>query len=137
MGQIYSLLINDSSCTKRELFYKKQDLFEEQTQSDAALNDISTFLGCPLWRLGINSSSKGLIAGHLIISYEDNIISSHTDKTIIVPYELSNMQSLSTEAKFILIVEKDTVFQRLIDDNIFNKFKNELLLITVSGLFLL
>lgn len=132
LGQIYALLVTGSSCTKRELYYKNQELFPDQLTSDSTLNDISCMLNCPLWDLGVNSSPKGLVAGHLTLVYVEKEVVYDTVKGHGVPADLSNIKKLSSCAKFMLIVEKDTVFQRLLDDHIFDKLEKEMILITVS-----
>lgn len=119
-----------STCTKRELYYKKPELFVDQITSDIALNDVSCLLDCPLWELGVFSSSKGLVAGDLTIKYNNSNIVYSKEKGSNVPSDLINIESVSSNAKLALIVEKDTVFQRLIDDKIFDKFN--LILLTVS-----
>lgn len=133
LKQIYSLLITDSTSTKRELYYKNQDLFRSQSESNAALNAISCLLDYPLWKLGVVSSPKGLIAGNLKLVYDTKETIFTKEKGATIPADLSNVKKIVSDADFILVVEKDTVFQRLIDDDIFNKFEQKMLLVTVSS----
>lgn len=136
LGQIYSLQISGSTTTKRELYYRNLELFSTQTESDTALNDISYMLGYPLWKIGVLSSPKGLIAGDLRLVYEEKEILYTKNKVMTVPADLADIKDLSSDASLILIIEKDTVFQRLIDDGIFTKFDQSIILITVRNLII-
>lgn len=49
---------------------------------------------------------------------------------ISIPQEIINITRLSSTAKFILIVEKDAAFQKLLDEDILNKL-GPLIIITV------
>lgn len=50
---------------------------------------------------------------------------------IAIVEELLKFKKIETKVEFVLVVEKDTVFRRLIDDRIFEKIPN-VLLVTVS-----
>lgn len=119
-----------SNCTKRELFYRNLELFKSQIQVNEALNHISRLLETPLWELGVFSTSKGLLAGDLVVVYDDNEINYGKEKADIVPTDLLSVKEFRSGAKCILVVEKDTVLTRLIDDAIFDVLN--VILITVS-----
>lgn len=65
------------------------------------------------------STSKGLIAGNLRYMEEDGtrVQCTCSATATAVPTNIQGMQHLITDAKFLLIVEKDATFQRLLDDN--------------------
>lgn len=63
--EIYKLLSKNTSCTKRELYYRDTDLMVSQNAVNKALEDICILLNVSQWELGILSSSKGLVAGDL------------------------------------------------------------------------
>lgn len=131
IGQIHSLLVTNSTCTKRELYYRNVEMFSDQTCVNTALNHISALLETPLWELGVMSTSKGIVAGDLTVIYEESRIQYTQEKGDTVPSDLSGIIGIESKADFVLIVEKDTVFKRLFDDGIF-KFLN-VILITVSS----
>ena len=50
-----------------------------------------------------------------------NII-GHIFKGVLIPNLISLSQDIRVDALFVLIVEKEATFQRLIDDNFLNKY---------------
>ncbi|XP_077913452.1 meiotic recombination protein SPO11 isoform X2 [Halichoerus grypus] len=69
------------------------------------------------------STSKGLIAGNLRYMEEDGTSVHCTcgSTAVAVPSNIQGIRNLITDAKFLLIVEKDATFQRLLDDNFCNR----------------
>nr|XP_020760873.1 meiotic recombination protein SPO11 isoform X3 [Odocoileus virginianus texanus] len=106
----------------RDIYYTDSQLFGNQTVVDNIINDISCMLKVPRRSLHILSTSKGLIAGDLKYLEEDGTKVNCTRATAVaVPSNIQGIQNLITDAKFLLIVEKDATFQRLLDDNFCNK----------------
>ena len=58
-----------------------------------------------------------------------NII-GHIFKGVLIPNLISLSQDIRVDALFVLIVEKEATFQRLIDDHFFSKYSA--ILITVN-----
>ncbi|XP_063701627.1 meiotic recombination protein SPO11 [Culicoides brevitarsis] len=134
LSQIYNLLMTNTTSTKRELYYRDVELTESQRLTDAVLNDISCLLDEPLWKLGVLSSSKGLIVGDLVISMSNGtLVDCRSDQGTIVPADISSISGVESSAKYILIVEKDTVFKKLLDDDIFGRISTKLILVTGKG----
>ena len=76
-------------------------------------------LGIPRMELSLHGTSKGLVAGSLImrVSEDLEIDCSTTLTGELVPQDVESIKELVSEAEFILVVEKDSSFQKLIDDN--------------------
>lgn len=51
----------------------------------------------------------------------------------LIPQVISKITKIVTNARFILIVEKDSVFQKLLDDDVPNKLPRSFIMITVSN----
>ncbi|KAM9589972.1 meiotic recombination protein SPO11 isoform 3-T3 [Trichechus inunguis] len=119
LSMIYKLVQSNTYATKRDIYYTDSQLFGNQTVVDNIINDISCLLKVPRRSLHILSTSKGLIAGNLSYIEEDGTRVNCTgcSTAVAVP---SNIQGLRN-AKFLLIVEKDATFQRLLDDNFCSK----------------
>lgn len=130
MSKIHFLVSSQTTCTKRELFYANLDLFHSQKQVDYALTYLTRLFDVPQWKLGVLSCSKGLVAGDLTIVSKSGEFSYSKEKFDTVPADLMEIKQYRSRAECILIVEKDTVFERLIDDRVFG-YAN-LILITVS-----
>lgn len=132
---IYRLLATNSSATKREIYYKNADFFVTQNAVSTALNDICLMLGAYPWELNIHSSTKGIMVGAIVLIAPDNQeidFSLHMSGTVL-PSNVTDIKGIRTTAKFLLIVEKDTVFKRLVQDGIFEKLGSDMILITARG----
>ena len=134
MSYIHTMLYTNTKCTKRELYYNNPTLMKDQSFVDSALSEISIFLNVPLWELNVLSSSKGLVAGHLqMITEKDEVINCNNNTGTLVPSEVLQLKSIRIDADFVLILEKDTVFKRLLDDGILDKCRSKVVLITAKG----
>uniref|UniRef100_A0A8C5B9E2 DNA topoisomerase (ATP-hydrolyzing) n=1 Tax=Gadus morhua TaxID=8049 RepID=A0A8C5B9E2_GADMO len=111
---IYKLVQSNSYATKRDIYYNDTQLFGYQRAVDCIVDDISCMLQVPRRTLHVLATSKGFLCGDLSYLEGDgsrvNCLSSSAVRTYIV-----------SSAKFVLIVEKDATFQRLIDDDFCSK----------------
>ncbi|NXO05114.1 SPO11 protein, partial [Rhinopomastus cyanomelas] len=123
LSMIYKMVQSNTYATKRDIFYSDTLLFGSQTVVDNIVNDISCMLKIPRRSLHILSTSKGSVAGNLSYTEEDGTkVSCTCSGTVLsVPSNVEGIKNLISHAKFILIVEKDATFQRLLDDNFCNK----------------
>ncbi|KAL7026491.1 hypothetical protein ACKWTF_005043 [Chironomus riparius] len=132
LGEIYKLLGQNITCTKRELYYRDVELTKSQVSVNKAIDEICSLLNVQCWELGVLSTSKGLVAGDLrIITDEDELIDYSTTNS--VPQKPSGIKSMESNAEYVLVVEKDTVFTRLIEENIMEKIGKKIILITAKG----
>ncbi|KAM9065317.1 meiotic recombination protein SPO11 isoform 3-T3 [Sarcophilus harrisii] len=130
LSMIYKLVQSNTYATKRDIYYTDIQLFGNQSVVDNIINDISCMLKVPRRNLHILSTSKGLIAGNLSYIEEDGTKVNCTCGSTVVAVP-SNIQGIRN-AKFLLIVEKDATFQRLLDDNFCNKL-SPCIIITGKG----
>ncbi|XP_035561718.1 meiotic recombination protein SPO11 isoform X16 [Canis lupus familiaris] len=89
----------------KDIYYTDSQLFGNQTVVDNIINDISCMLKVPRMSLHI---------------------------AVAVPSNIQGIRNLITDAKFLLIVEKDATFQRLLDDNFCNRM-SPCIMITGKG----
>ncbi|XP_039267430.2 meiotic recombination protein SPO11-like [Styela clava] len=121
LSMIYKLLQSNQTATKRDLFYNDPKLFKSQTTLDHLVDDIGCMLGVPRHMLHVVATSKGCIAGDLKLICEDGEIidCSESASGVSVPVQIHSVTSvLSKTAKFILVIEKDATFQRLLSENL-------------------
>lgn len=132
MSEIYKMLRRNLTCAKRELYYRDVELYRTQESVNRAVDTVCTMLNVQEFELGIVSTSKGLIAGNLIINIGEERIDCSTTRA--VPSNPSAITSFESDAEFVLVVEKDTVFQRLVGDiaNI-KQIKTNIILVTAKG----
>ncbi|XP_066417870.1 meiotic recombination protein SPO11 [Molothrus aeneus] len=123
LSMIYKMVQSNTYATKRDIYYSDTLLFGSQSVVDQIINDISCMLKIPRRSLHVLSTTKGFVAGNLSYTEEDgtkvNCTCSAT--AVTVPSNVQGIKNLSSHAKFILIVEKDATFQRLLDDDFFSK----------------
>ncbi|CAK9828508.1 Meiotic recombination protein SPO11 [Anthophora retusa] len=123
MAAAHRLLITNSCITRRSLYYdlkneKTSCLVPEQRHLDHAVNQVANLLNCAPWELNLLPTSKGLAAGELAITLIDNrIVDCKVPGGALIPIMASNVISVRARAKMVLIVEKDAVFQKLLEDD--------------------
>ncbi|XP_045511607.1 meiotic recombination protein W68 isoform X3 [Colias croceus] len=101
----------------RELYYQNVARFRNQGDLDIGVRDVCCLLECPPWDLGIVATAKGLIAGPLkIVNNDGSVTDCSTSGGTLVPQDIQNIKEFKTSAKYILVVEKDAVFQKLLDE---------------------
>ena len=115
LGFIYKLVKNGEKITQRDAYYTLSGDFSSQSEFTRILEDVYLLLQVPRSSLGISAAPKGAIAGSVKLyqgNEEINCLllgkSGHQ-----LPGEVENMEVESLGARYILIVEKDAVFNTL------------------------
>ncbi|CAL8250756.1 unnamed protein product [Arctogadus glacialis] len=120
---IYKLVQSNSYATKRDIYYNDTQLFGFQRAVDCIVDDISCMLQVPRRTLHVLATSKGFLCGDLSYLEGDgsrvNCLSSSA--AVPVSSNVAGIKNIVSSAKFVLIVEKDATFQRLIDDDFCSK----------------
>ncbi|CAA7021178.1 unnamed protein product [Microthlaspi erraticum] len=133
LSLIHQLCLKDIHVTKRDLFYTDVKLFQDQTQSDAVLDDVSCMLGCTRSSLNVIASEKGVVVGRLIFSDNEDMIDC-TKMGIggkAIPPNIDRVGDMQSDAMFILLVEKDAAYMRLAEDRFYNRFP--CIIVTAKG----
>uniref|UniRef100_A0AC34FEI7 Spo11/DNA topoisomerase VI subunit A N-terminal domain-containing protein n=1 Tax=Panagrolaimus sp. ES5 TaxID=591445 RepID=A0AC34FEI7_9BILA len=129
MEIIFHMILSRTYATKRDIYYKHKQLFGTQSVVDRAITDICAFLNADRCQLNILSASRGSMIGPLIIQTQDGSVDCSLTPISIVQNFID--LPIIFEGDIVLIVEKDTVFQRLIEDG-FRRHFPKILLVTVS-----
>ena len=96
------------------------DLFINQNKSDKAIENACAYLEVPRNRLNIISAGKGLFAGNL--QYIESGIETNAGNRILkIPPDMDNINDIKTTADFILVIEKETALNRLIQEKFFDE----------------
>lgn len=109
---------------RREPAQQDVKLFNSQNDSDAVLDDVSCMLGCTRTSLHVVASEKGVVVGRLQY-LEDGDEIDCTKMGIggkAIPSNMDKVTNMRSDAKFILLVEKDAAFMRLAEDRFYNKY---------------
>lgn len=128
---IYEALKNNEYPTIRDLYYrgkhtikyrdlvtrkvKEENTWEEQKESDAVIRDLEVFIDMLREDMLILSKEKGKIVGNMRIRSGDDVIDlskmGHGAYSIEPTPDL--IEFLDYDAEYVLVVEKDAVFQQL------------------------
>lgn len=118
----------------RELYYNDPELTQDVRKISYGLSDISCMLDTQPWQLGVMPQSKGRIAGSLrfVLATAEVIVLENRHRGTHLP-PIGSVQSIqSSTAEFVLVVEKETVFNKLLLDNVIGVFRNRCILLTVK-----
>ncbi|KAL0245941.1 hypothetical protein GEMRC1_007157 [Eukaryota sp. GEM-RC1] len=119
--------------TKRDLFYTDVKLFGDQLASDDMLDDCACLLGVTRTSLHVVASEKGVVVGRL--QYTENGDPIDCSRMGVggkaIPPFIDQVVNLQSDAKFILLVEKDAAFMRLSEDRFYNRYP--CIIITAKG----
>ncbi|XP_028039806.1 meiotic recombination protein SPO11 [Bombyx mandarina] len=117
LTKVHELLIKNLTVTRRELFYQNVIRLRNQANLDVAVRDVCCLLDTPPWNLGIVATAKGLIAGPLTIKHRDGFQTDcMASGGVLIPQDVNGIIEFQSTAKYILVVEKDAIFQKLLDE---------------------
>ncbi|XP_036390038.1 meiotic recombination protein SPO11 [Megalops cyprinoides] len=118
LSEVYKLVQSNTYATKRDIYYNDTQLFGSQRTVDSIIDDISCMLKVPRRSLHVLATSKGLLSGDLSYLEEDGtrVNCRSESNAISVSSNVCGIRNIVSSAKFVLIVEKDATFQRLLDD---------------------
>ncbi|MEM0074350.1 MAG: DNA topoisomerase IV subunit A [Candidatus Micrarchaeaceae archaeon] len=115
-----------------------ENIFSEQAESNPLVEDLEVALGVKREELNLNANRKGVLAGNMKIidafgGEEQEIDCSRQGRSgWAIPSDVdSGMQFLDIKAKYVLVVEKDALWQRLNEDGFWKK--ENAILITPQG----
>ncbi|XP_043698185.1 meiotic recombination protein SPO11-2 isoform X1 [Telopea speciosissima] len=140
MELCFRLLTQEKRVTQRELFYKllcsSPDYFTSQLEVNRTIQDVVAFLHCSRYSLGIMASSRGAIIGRLLLqetNQETVDCSACGSSGHAITGDLNVIEKLvmQSDARYIIVVEKHAIFQRLAEDQIFNQIPS--ILVTAKG----
>jgi DNA topoisomerase-6 subunit A len=131
----------------RGLFYQlkyslgeeiEEELFSEQSESNPLVEDLEAALGVKREDFNLTTDRKGVVAGNMKIidkfgEEEVEIDCSKQGRSgWAIPSDVDNgMEFVEVKAKYVLVVEKDALWQRLNEDKFWKK--ENCILITPKG----
>ncbi|VVC03366.1 Type 2 DNA topoisomerase 6 subunit A [Candidatus Burarchaeum australiense] len=131
----------------RGLFYQlkyslgedvEEELFTEQSESNPLIEDLEVALTLKREDLNLNTDRKGVVAGKMVVldkfgGEETKIDCAKQGRSgWAIPSDVDNgMEFVDVDADYVLVVEKDALWQRLNEDKFWKKEK--CILITPKG----
>ncbi|EJD03135.1 topoisomerase acting in meiosis [Fomitiporia mediterranea MF3/22] len=116
VNEAHEALVNQSPMTKRDLFYRDVPLFNTQATVDALVDDLAATFSKKRSELNIRASSKGLFCGSALTIHlhDGSTITGHNSEAALIP-EAQDIAEfcMNEDITWILVVEKDAVFQTL------------------------
>ncbi|GAA5988814.1 hypothetical protein JCM5350_000382 [Sporobolomyces pararoseus] len=106
-------LVADVVSTKRDLYYRDVSLFRKQQTVDSLVEDLAATLGVRRSDLNIVASSKGIFSGDLTLLMRDGARKSGSVEGTLIPPALLIDRVKANALSWVLVVEKDAVFQSL------------------------
>jgi len=115
------------SVTQRELYYLSKQFFVSYNECIGTLQALSNVLGVSRFHLGVLASARGSVAGHVRLRRRCSggaveRWSSGTSATLPITsavFEADFECEVLSGATCILVVEKEGIFQRLVEDSFF------------------
>ncbi|MFH1779771.1 MAG: DNA topoisomerase IV subunit A, partial [Candidatus Micrarchaeota archaeon] len=139
------LLTNNLTATLRDLYYAKkhtikgtkEDTIDEQRESDLAIVDFEVALNTFRERLHLRAEPKGRMAGDMVVvdSVRDKVDKINLSKMgsggWAVPSIVEQIEFEDVGIEYVLVAEKNAIFDRLNEDGYWAK--NKCLLMTTAG----
>lgn len=122
LAEVHANLVAGRTSTQRELYYALVDgkTVKRASEINAAIQDAARLLCVPRACLGITCASRGCVTGALMIRDASGVWVDLSAGTRAIPGDITLVESavLRSTARWILVVEKDAVFNRLLQENI-------------------
>jgi DNA topoisomerase-6 subunit A len=120
---------------KRTIPQTKENTFEEQGESDPIIEDVEAMLNTLREKLHLSTDRKGYMAGKVVINDSGDRINcakmGSGGWAIPSNVEEEKIKFEGVQADYILVTEKDAVWQRLNEDRFWKK--NNCIIITGKG----
>ena len=112
----------------------RENTWDEQSESNAVIEDIEVATGILREEMGLSADVKGKVVGPIIVRSKGFEIDATKlgDTALSLPPNPDDLDIVKVEANYVLVIEKDAIFQRLNREGFWNK--ESCLLITAKGM---
>ncbi|XP_059443137.1 meiotic recombination protein SPO11-1 [Corylus avellana] len=130
---VQKLLQENRHGSKRDIYYMHPSVFSEQSVVDRAINDICILMQCSRHNLNVVSVGKGLVMGWIRFLENRRKFDciNRPNMAHPIPVHVEEVKDIVSVARYILVVEKESVFERLANDQFCNA--NRCIVITGRG----
>lgn len=122
VAKVLQLLETDTYMTKRELFYKSLEFCKTKkgpskgSRLDSMLDDLCCLAGCSKVHLHILTQSKGVVYGDLKFRLKNGeYYECFKNEGVLIPTPQSPIVEMTSDAKFIIVLEKDSIMQKILN----------------------
>ncbi|KAF5301592.1 hypothetical protein FQR65_LT08897 [Abscondita terminalis] len=101
------------------IYYLNKNYLSTQTQISICLTRISIMLNIEPWYFPIKATNKGSVYGSLtVITSDGDSINCCSKGGTTIPQNIIKITQVISKAYFIIVVEKDSVFKKLISEDV-------------------
>jgi len=136
LAELHANLLAGRTATQRELYYAIVDgkSVKSATEVNTAILDAARLLRVPRAYLGVTCASRGCVTGSLSIREDSGMwvdLAGGTGRAIPGDTQWIAKMVIRSNARYVLVVEKDAVFNRLMQEGICQQL--QLIMITARG----
>ncbi|KAF8709791.1 hypothetical protein HU200_029500 [Digitaria exilis] len=130
---VQQLLQQNKHCSKRDIYYMYPSIFVEVAVVDRAINDICILFKCSRHNLNVVGTTSILLMGWIRFVEGEKKVNciKNVNAAFSIPVSIEAIKDVVSVAHYILVVEKETVFQRLANDKFCER--NRCIVITGRG----
>ncbi|GGP20477.1 DNA topoisomerase VI subunit A [Thermocladium modestius] len=112
----------------------RENTWDEQAESNAAIEDLEVGLNVLREEMGLSADVKGKVVGPIVVRSKGFEIDATRmgDTALGLPPNPDELDIVKIEASYVLVVEKDAIFQRLNREGYWNR--ENAILITARGM---
>ncbi|KAJ5379022.1 hypothetical protein N7509_012141, partial [Penicillium cosmopolitanum] len=105
--------------SKRDIFYIDPAYFQSQATVNSVIDDLAYTIGVNRLALNVEAAGKGLVAGSLRLLRESRVIlnAQSASEDNLIPRIQDTDEIDVSSARWILVIEKEAVFHRLVRNN--------------------
>jgi DNA topoisomerase-6 subunit A len=111
-----------------------ENTWDEQAESNAVIEDIEVATNVLREEMGISADVKGKVVGPIVVrsqGYELDA-SKFGETALSLPVNVDSLEIIKVEASYVLVVEKDAIFQRLVREKYWSQ--ENAILVTAKGM---
>nr|POE57877.1 meiotic recombination protein spo11-1 [Quercus suber] len=119
---VQQLLQENRHGSKRDIYYMHPSVFSEQSVVERAINDICILMQCSRRNLNVVSVGNGLVMGWIRFLEGGRKFDciNHPNTAHPIPVQVEEVKDIVSVADYILVVEKESVFEQLANDQFCN-----------------
>ncbi len=114
--------------------FHRENTWDEQSESNAVIEDIEVATNVLREEMGVSADVKGKIVGPIVVrsqGYELDA-SKFGETALSLPVNVDGLEIVKVEAAYVLVVEKDAIFQRLVREKYWSQ--ENAILVTAKGM---
>jgi len=112
----------------------RENTWDEQDESNSVIEDIEVATNVLREEMGVSADVKGKIVGPIVVrsqGYELDA-SKFGETALSLPVNVDALEIVKVEASYVLVVEKDAIFQRLVREKYWSS--ENAILVTAKGM---